>query len=135
MRRISLGGFPGAVAMPTDRLRSAWFEDYRRTLIARDLTQLSAVRQVEELPRLLRLLAARTGQELNVGSLEARDGRIVAVEMKFARDVDESEFKWLAYLRDRLGDRYVNGIVVRLGERPAAFGDRLTALPVSAVWS
>lgn len=245
MRRIVQGGFPGALAMPTERLRGAWFEDYRRTLITRDLTQISAIRQVDELPRLLQLLAARTGQELNVASLgrdaginvetlrshlalletiylhhrlpawstnfsarakhhpkvhlvdsglacdllgvsadqlavptnafagslfesfvvneivrqqtwsfervhlghfrdrdkrevdlilEARDGRIVAVEMKAARDVDEGDFRWLAYLRDRLGDRFINGIVVHLGERPLSFGDRLTALPVSAVW-
>lgn len=53
--------------------------------------------------------------------------------MKAARDVDESDFKWLAYLRDRLGDRFVNGVVVHPGERPLPFGDRLTAMPVSAI--
>jgi uncharacterized protein len=67
--------------------------------------------------------------------LEARDGRVVAVEMKAARDVDEGDFRWLAYLRGRLGDRFINGIVVHLGESALPFGDRLTALPVSAVWT
>ena len=67
--------------------------------------------------------------------LESGDGRVVAVEMKAARDVDEIDFRWLAYLRDRLGDLFINGIVIHLGERPLPFGDRLTALPVSAVWS
>jgi uncharacterized protein len=246
MSRLALGGFPAIHAMPTDRLRAAWFENYRRTLITRDLTQMSAVRQVDKLPRLLQLLTARTAQELNVAALardarmnaetlrnhlalletiylhirlpawstnftarakhhpkihiadsglafdilgvsanqlsnpthalagplfesfavneivrqqswshervslghfrdrnqrevdlvmETRDGRIVGVEMKMARDVDESDFQWLASLRDRLGDRFVNGIVLHLGDRPLPFGDRLTALPVSALWT
>jgi len=246
MNRVTLGGFPAVHSMPTARLRSAWFEDYTRTLVTRDLTLLSAIRKLDDLPRLVQLLAARTAQELNVASLareagingetlrsylslletiylhlrlpawstnftsrakhhpkvhmvdtglaadvlgltadrlatptsqmagplletfavnelvrqqawsqqrvrlghfmdrkqrevdliiESGDGRIVAVEMEAARDVDGTDFKWLAYLRDRLGDRFVNGIVIHLGERPLPFGDRLTALPVSAVWT
>ncbi len=46
--------------------------------------------------------------------MEAGDGRVVAVEMKAARDVDEIDFRWLAYLRDRLGDLFINGIVIHL---------------------
>ena len=67
--------------------------------------------------------------------LEAGDGRIVGIEIKAARDVDEGDFRWLAYLRDRHADRFVNGVVIHLGERPLPFGDRLTAVPLSAIWS
>jgi uncharacterized protein len=81
MKRMTLGGFPEALTMPNERLRSAFFEDYRRTLISRDLTQLSAVRQVDELPRLVRLLAARTRQEVNVESL-GRDAGINAEKLR-----------------------------------------------------
>jgi uncharacterized protein len=66
--------------------------------------------------------------------LEARDGRVAAVEVKCAVDVDEHDFRHLAYLRDRLGERFVHGLVIHLGSRPMAFGDRMTALPVSALW-
>ena len=69
MERVARGGFPPVLAMTTDRLRRAWLEDYRRTMVQRDLRELSAVRKVDEVPRLLRLLAARTGQELSVASL------------------------------------------------------------------
>jgi uncharacterized protein len=41
----------------------------------------------------------------------------------------------LRYLRDRLGERFVNGVVLHIGDRPLPFGDRLTALPISALWS
>ncbi len=74
-----------------------------------------------------------SGAEIDL-IVEARGGAIVAVEVKAARDVDESDFRHLAALRDRLGDRFVNGLVIHLGEHPTSFGDRLTALPVSALW-
>jgi uncharacterized protein len=66
---------------------------------------------------------------------ETADGHIAGVEVKAAIDVDESDFRHLIYLRDRLGDRFVNGVVLHFGERPLPFGDRLTALPVSALWT
>jgi hypothetical protein len=72
-------------------------------------------------------------QEIDV-VIEARDGRVAAVEVKAARDVDESDFRHLRALRDRLGERFTNGVVLHMGERPLPFGDRLTALPVAALW-
>jgi hypothetical protein len=47
------------------------------------------------------------------------------------RTHDNSDFRWLAYLRDRLGERFVHGLVVHIGDRPLPSGDRLTALPIS----
>ena len=32
------------------------------------------------------------------------------------------------------GDSFTNGVVLHLGRRPLAFGDRITALPVAALW-
>jgi uncharacterized protein len=66
--------------------------------------------------------------------LESADRRIVALEVKTAVDVEASDFRWMAYLRDRLGGRFIHGAVLHLGDRPLPFGDRLTALPVSALW-
>lgn len=94
------------------------------------------VRQVtwsEERPRLAHYRDAQ-GREVDF-ILETSDGRIVAVEVKTAIDVDETDFRWLGYLRNRLGDRFVNGVVLHIGDRPLPFGDRLTALPISALWS
>jgi uncharacterized protein len=66
--------------------------------------------------------------------LETPDGRIVAVEIKAAIDVDERDFRHVAHLRDRLGDRFLNGVVIHCGTSPASWGDRLTSVPVSALW-
>ena len=246
LERVVRGGFPEVHRLGSASLRAVWFENYRRQLIERDLTQLRRIRQGMDLPRLLRALAARTAQELNFASisrdlgfskdaardylalletiyvhrllpawstnlnarvkrhskvhlvdsglaadllgqsvealslptsavagplletfvvgeltrqrtwadvraelfhfrdhdrreidviLEAADGRIAAVEVKAARDVDEGDFRWLRYLRDRSGDSFTNGVLLHIGERPLSFGDRLTALPISALWA
>jgi uncharacterized protein len=66
--------------------------------------------------------------------LETRDGRIAAIEIKAANDVDEHDFRHLRWLRDQLGDRFTNGIVCHFGSRTLPAGDRLTSLPISALW-
>ena len=76
----------------------------------------------------------RDGREVDV-ILEAPDGRIIGIEVKAAVDVDEHDFRWLAYLRDRHDNRFVHGLVLHHGRGPATFGDRLTAMPVSALWA
>jgi predicted AAA+ superfamily ATPase len=75
----------------------------------------------------------RDGREIELLA-EASDGPVTAVEIKAARDVDEQDFRHLATLRDRTGDRFVNGVVLHLGQRALPFGDRLTALPVAPLW-
>lgn len=75
-----------------------------------------------------------SGREVDV-VLQDRGGRVVAVEVKAARDVDEHDARWLAWLRDRLGDRFVRGVVLHVGPAPVPLGDRLVALPVDALWA
>jgi uncharacterized protein len=66
--------------------------------------------------------------------LETRDGRVAAVEIKAARDVDDDDFRHLRWFRDTLGERFANGVVLHLGDRTLPAGDRLTSMPVSALW-
>ena len=67
--------------------------------------------------------------------LETRDGRVAAIEVKAARDVDDDDFRHLRWFRDTLGERFVSGVVLHLGERTLPAGDRLTSMPVSALWT
>lgn len=62
------GGFPEAVARTSDR-RSRWFESYIKTLIQRDIKDLAKIERLGELPRILRLVGARTAGVINVDSL------------------------------------------------------------------
>jgi predicted AAA+ superfamily ATPase len=67
--------------------------------------------------------------------LETRDGRVAGLEIKAGITVAAGDFRHLAYLRDSLRDRFVCGVVLYLGSRILPFGDRLWAVPISALWT
>nr|MDT0657123.1 ATP-binding protein [Micromonospora sp. DSM 115978] len=67
-RRITSGGMPVALRRPPGRSRSRWFSTYVDLLIDRDVVELTRIRQREMLPRLLAVLASRSGQVLNIAS-------------------------------------------------------------------
>ncbi|GAA3120888.1 hypothetical protein GCM10017600_15560 [Streptosporangium carneum] len=66
--------------------------------------------------------------------LERNNGRVVGVEAKATDSVNQDDFKGLVALRDSLGEDFVHGFVFYTGARSLSFGDRLTALPISALW-
>ncbi|WP_326645979.1 ATP-binding protein [Streptosporangium sp. NBC_01755] len=66
--------------------------------------------------------------------LERNNGRIVGVEAKATDSVNKDDFKGLVALRESLGEDFVHGFVFYTGVRSLSFGDRLTALPLSALW-
>jgi uncharacterized protein len=246
LERIVVGGYPEALRLDR-RARRTWFTNYVRTVTQRDITELTGARRAEQLPKLLRLLAARTANELvltqihadagfasrittddyvgfltmtylvctvpawstNVTSkvkrhpkihvcdsglashllgkdvdallrpddqsrgplvesftvnelrrqltwsdtsaalrhyrdrdgtevdiiLEHSDGRVVGIEVKAAATVEAKDFKALSLLRNRLGDEFVHGYILYCGDRPLPFGERLTAVPLSMLWT
>lgn len=245
LERVCAGGFPEIARLPVSA-RRAWFANYVRTVTQRDITELSGARKADQLPRLLRLLAARTASELVVSNvheaagfggrqttedyigflgmtylvhrlpawsrnlttkvkrhpkiyvsdtglaahlmgkepaalarpddpargplvetfvvnelrkqvgwvgadvtlhhfrdrdgvevdvvIETADGRVAGIEVKSGATVTRADARWLGWLRDKLGDRFVAGVVLYAGDRPVAFGDRLTAVPLSYLW-
>lgn len=71
LERAEGGGFLPALDR-TGRRRTAWFDSYVAGVIDREVRALTDATYLRELPRLLRLCAARTSGELNVTDL-ARD--------------------------------------------------------------
>lgn len=67
-RRIAAGGYPEAVLRSTAR-RPAWFRAYVTTILQRTVRDLADIERLHEIPRLLSVLAARTGTLLNVADL------------------------------------------------------------------
>jgi len=63
------GGFPETFQRTGSAQRSRWFDAYLTTLVQRDLRELSDIQGVQEIPRLLAALAARSGSTLNLSSL------------------------------------------------------------------
>ena len=67
--------------------------------------------------------------------LEHAAGTVVGIEVKAAETVRGEDFRGLCHLAKRLGDRFRAGIVLYAGEQQLSFGDRLTALPMAALWT
>lgn len=243
--RVCIGGYPEPLSMDS-RNRRIWFEAYVNTIVSRDVAELTGARRTQEIPRLLRALAARTANQLVVSKIhnqiglgsinttsdylaylqmtrlvttlptwsanlgvrvrrhpkvyttdtglaaallgsapeslvrptdptrgqmfetfvvnevrrqagwsdlevnlfhfrdrygreidlvcETPDGRVVGIEVKAAATTRPDHAAHLAWLRDRLGDRFVAGVVFYGGALSLPLGDRLTALPLSILW-
>lgn len=67
--------------------------------------------------------------------MEHRDGSVCAVEVKSAATVHRHDFRGLNHLRGKLGDKFKGGALVYTGSSTVAFGDRLAAVPLSALWA
>lgn len=65
MSRVLAGGFPEAVRRKDEERRNAWFASYISSIIQRDIRDLSNIESSTEIPRLLSLIAARTGSLMN----------------------------------------------------------------------
>jgi predicted AAA+ superfamily ATPase len=242
--RAALGGYPEVRARPPGRARRSWFEDYLTSVLQRDLRDLTAAYRLDEMPRLLRTLAAQaadvfvaesTGNRLGLdrktvqsytglletvflvqripawrpglgareiqkpklyfvdtglladvlgaderriahdaqiagrllenfvgmelvkqlavaetrGTLhhyrrdvhevdvviENRAGELVAAEVKASASITAADHRELARLRDARGASFRAGALFYAGERTLPLGDRLWALPISALWA
>jgi uncharacterized protein len=67
--------------------------------------------------------------------LEAPDGRVVAVEVKAGSTPDGADAKHLVWLRDKLGDRFIGGVIFHTGAKVFKVDDLVHALPISTIWS
>ncbi|MCL1898521.1 MAG: ATP-binding protein [Micrococcales bacterium] len=70
---VAQGGFPEAIRRPANR-RSHWLRDYLDTTLDRDLRDVSDALKLDEVPRLLRLVATQTAGLVNYSSLASRTG-------------------------------------------------------------
>ena len=66
---------------------------------------------------------------------ESDDGRIAGVEVKAASAVSDADFRGLRMLRDRLGEDFVGGVILYLGQRAYSKEDRLHVVPVDSLWA
>ncbi|MFA1672566.1 ATP-binding protein [Rhizobium mongolense] len=66
--------------------------------------------------------------------IEDRRGRIVGIEVKAAATVSNSDFSGLRMLAEASGDLFVSGFVLYDHQNVIPFGERLYAVPFSALW-
>lgn len=75
----------------------------------------------------------RDGVEVD-GVLESADGRLVGVEVKASSTVRAEDFAGLRHLATHTGERFHHGVVLYTGPSALPFGERMTAVPVDALW-
>ncbi|MGY5810189.1 ATP-binding protein [Rhizobium sp. LEGMi198b] len=66
--------------------------------------------------------------------IEDRRGRIVGIEIKAAATVSSTDFSGLRILAETFGERFVSGFVLYDHQKVVPFGERLYAVPISALW-
>ena len=69
---VSEGGYPQARARPPGRRRERWFANYVSATLARDLLELADVRRLDDVERLLRLLATQSANLLSYRKIGTR---------------------------------------------------------------
>ena len=110
-----------------------------RTLLGRVLENFVAMEVVKQLSwseRRCRLFHFRTegGAEVDL-VIEARDGRLVGVEVKSTATLRSQHFNGLKALAEQAGDRFAHGVAVYLGTEVVPFGPNLHGLPLGQVWA
>ncbi len=123
LNNVTTGGLaPGVVSGPAGPLLESFVAgELRRQLVWADT------------PAKLFHFRDRDGKEVDI-IIESDDRRVAGIEMKASGSPSADDFKHLRFLRDRLGDRFSLGVVLHTGREAVPFGDRLLALPYSALW-
>lgn len=85
-------------------------------------------------PRLYHLRDRDGRHEVDV-IVELADGRIIAIEVKAAATARREDARHLIWLRDRIGDRMVCGLVLHTGPHMFRLDERIGAAPIAALWS
>ncbi len=71
--RVSRGGYPEVIKRTRPRRRN-WFASYLTTILQRDIRDLSNIEALADAPRLMALLAARSGGLLNLAEVSRSAG-------------------------------------------------------------
>lgn len=76
----------------------------------------------------------RNGAEIDLVVEDRRSGEVVGMEIKLTSTPIARHARHLTVMRDELGDRFRIGLVVHAGAHALPLGDRIWAVPVSALW-
>ncbi|MBM3271548.1 MAG: ATP-binding protein [Candidatus Sericytochromatia bacterium] len=101
------------------------------TFVAAQLRATAAV--AESRPRLFHLRQAQGRHEIDLVAEQAEG--IFGIEVKATAAPNADAAKHLCWLRDRIGPRFVKGIVLHTGPRVYQLADRIFAVPISTLWA
>ncbi len=121
----------GADATSLTDVRSPLFGQLFETFV---VNELAKQRTWAETDVRLHHFRDRAGAEIDA-LIVGPSQRIVGIEAKGSATIVPADARHLAAFRDRVGDSFVHGVVLYLGQHTLSLGERLTALPVSALWA
>jgi predicted AAA+ superfamily ATPase len=81
---VVTGGYPEVLLRSTWNRRRDWCLDYVRAIVERDVRDIAQIDKVQQLPRLLRVLAHHSGQLVNYSGLGAPLGLTHVTTQKYA---------------------------------------------------
>ena len=87
----------------------------------------------ESRPRLFHLRTQSGREEVDLVA-ELGGERVIAIEVKADAAPGQGAARHLRWLRERLDDRFVAGVVLHTGPRAFALDERIVAAPISAIW-
>lgn len=69
VRRVLAGGYPELQRRTEGRRRREWYRNYIETITQRDIRDLSRLRRLDAIPKLLQMVAGQSAHLLNVSAL------------------------------------------------------------------
>lgn len=85
-------------------------------------------------PRLFHAREKNGRREIDL-LIELAGEKIIAFEVKASAAPSRADATHLEWLRDRLGERFVAGLVLHTGPSAFALSDRIAALPIASLWT
>jgi predicted AAA+ superfamily ATPase len=85
-------------------------------------------------PRMYHLREEQGRREVDL-LIEIASGQLIGIEIKAAATVTPHDARHLAWLRDETGAAFAGGIVLHAGPYAFPIGERISAAPVSALWT
>lgn len=67
--------------------------------------------------------------------LESQSGDLAAVEVKARASIRERDWRVIAAMRDKCGERFKAGVVIYAGRQTIPLSDRVWAVPISGLWA
>lgn len=84
-------------------------------------------------PRLYHLRQQQGRHEVDLVAEQAA-GRVVGIEVKASAAPTIEDARHLIWLRERVGERFVAGVVLHTGPRVYRLAERILAVPICALW-
>jgi predicted AAA+ superfamily ATPase len=67
--KLQTGGYPEALARRSDERQIKWFASYLTAILQKDISELSRIEGISQIPNILHLLATRVGSTINLADV------------------------------------------------------------------